>query len=704
MALQEMAHTPASGGGDWHVLSDHLVAVAEMTSRFASAWGAGDLGYWLGYWHDLGKYHPHFQQYLHDAQRHPGRRMRGPDHKAAGAAQVLACGLPPALALIIQAHHGGLTSPAAWKTWFARMQQNGAIAVALERASRVLPQCDSAAPVLLPDGIEHDALATEFFTRMLFSALVDADFLDTERHFHPEQACDRRNEYDLAVFYDQLLASQALISGKEHTTIAVARHTMYQACLAAADHAPGFFRLAMPTGCGKTRSAMAFALKHALQHGLQRIIVAVPFTTVTEQTAAEYRAIFGDVVLEHHSATRDESMRAKLAAENWDAAIVVTTTVQLFESLFGQSTSTCRKVHRLARSVIILDEAQSLPATLLAPILDVLQMLCTSYRASVVLSTATQPAFDTIPAFKNMPAIDIIPDADLWFRRLQRVTYEWQIDVTQSWQSIAQVIRAQPQALAIVNAKSDALALLDALALPDTLYMSSALCGQHRREVLATAQLRLRLGLPCHVIATQVIEAGVDIDFPFVVRALAPLDSIIQAAGRCNRHATQPRGTVVVVRPEQDRSPSGTYHTATAITEMIIRNNDMTQPDVIANYFRLLFATVDTDRNRIQHMRREFEYRNVAEAFRMIPDDSEQVVVTYLSSDAHANAQMHMALSQLRAGQGNMRLLMRILQPYLVAVPRQSLPRYERTKMALRLPCGVAEWQGEYDPVRGLIF
>ncbi|MFW6206810.1 MAG: CRISPR-associated helicase Cas3', partial [Gemmatimonadota bacterium] len=307
----------------------------------------------------------------------------------------------------------------------------------------------------------------------------------------------------------------------------------------------------MPTGGGKTLSGMGFALRHALVHGFERVIVAIPYTSIIEQTADTYRGVFGDGVLEHHSAVASEAhedadpvswhqLWRRLAAENWDARIVVTTTVQLFESVFANRPAPCRKLHNLVGSVLILDEAQTLPSHHLAPILAALSELTAHYRMSVVFCTATQPAVSAQPYAQVFEAArEIVPAPGTYFAALRRVTYEVPASSERwSWQRVADEMRRSDQCLAVVNTKADALALLEVLDAPEVLHLSTNLCGAHRREVLADVRERLQSGRPCRLVSTQVVEAGVDLDFPLVLRAVGPLDRIVQAAGRCNREGS----------------------------------------------------------------------------------------------------------------------------------------------------------------------
>lgn len=710
------AHTPAPGSDKWHLLIDHLRDVAELAREFADEFGAGELAYWLGLWHDIGKCNPAFQQYLLDCYTNPDHKGRGPDHKAAGA-QLTMKHLGP-LAMLVQGHHGGLKDRTDFKTWLAERKKDRATGDALERARRLLSALEPTDALALPARVISDPLSAEFFLRMLFSTLVDADFLDTERHRAAEKASRRTHDISLASLWERFEHSQRQLTDKRNDIVGQARHTMYQACLEAAERAPGLFRLAMPTGGGKTRSAMAFALRHALHNEQRRVIVAVPYISITEQTAATYREIFsgGDddhpVVLEHHSGADAQRIEnedydpsvdwRRLAAENWDAPIIVTTTVQLFESLFANQTSRCRKLHRLARSVIILDEAQALPSHLLDPILDGLRQLCEHYGTTVVLSTATQPAFDSIPAFRSLEAVDIIPQAARWFAALKRVSYEWITDRALSWQEVANFVGDDSQTLVVVNTKKDALALLDALGDPDVLHLSTLLCGAHRRAVISEVKRRLKAGEPCRLVATQVIEAGVDLDFPLALRAMGPLDSIIQVAGRCNREGRLAQGRVIIFKPTEGGLPSGSYHTATDLTGTLVGSGtlDPDNPAHSRDYFERLFATVDLDRDGIQDLREIWDYPEVSQNFRMISDDTEDVIVSY--GDDAARLMVQRAVDQLQHKTSGARALLRRIQPYLVAIPKRTAQQYRRKNLITPVLPELGVWLGKYDSIRGV--
>lgn len=720
-AREAYAHTP-NDSGRWQPLVEHLEGVATLTSEFCTAIGARDAAYWLGLWHDVGKFSPGFQAYLRACVEHPGERHRGPDHKAAGTKLALThLGLA---ALAVQGHHGGLHTRTELKSWLREQEKLPALEDALVRARHSVPDLEPQRPIELPDWIQHDRLAIELFLRFLFSALVDADSLDTERHSHLDRSMRRGSPVGLDELWSRFAQDQANLmradeSDQMSETVRHVRNAVYQDCLRAADLPSGLFRLNVPTGGGKTRSGMAFALWHALRNQQQRIIVAVPFITITEQTVRTYRGIFeravddSPVVLEHHSGEtqvdqNDDDFhpgatRQRLAADNWDAPIVVTTTVQLFESLFSNMRGRSRKIHRLANSVLILDEAQALPIHLLDPILDALRELCQHYGTTVILSTATQPTFEAIPIFAALPAHDIVPDASQYFDQLRRVQYEWCTDDVLEWDDVAQIVRSEHQALAVLNTKRDALALLDSLDEETALHLSTLLCGAHRRQVIESVEEQLRIGMPCHLISTQVIEAGVDLDFPVVLRALGPLDAIIQAAGRCNREGRLEYGRVIVFKPADGGLPPGSYATATGITQSLYNAGslDPDDPATAQQYFRLLLDAVSTDDHGIQPFREALNYPEVADRFQMI-GASESVVITTYGTECEQQ-QVRQYVEQLRSGAPNPRALLRKLQPYLVSLSSYRAERYRQDGFITPIMPGIGEWHGRYDQVRGII-
>ncbi len=729
MTNQLVAHTPRAGSSEWHDLEEHIREVARLARAFAEPFGGATLAYQAGIWHDVGKANPDFQDYLHRCHVDPNQKGTGGDHKAAGA--LLATRFCEPLALLVQGHHGGLKNKAELAGWLTQMQE---VLVTGESTSRVdaaiatlrarIPEIEPSVLLTVPPFV-RDKQSAEFFLRILFSTLVDADFLDTEAHGSPHKTILRGNSISIQELQQRFDTNQNSKRGGSGP-VNIARDTMYQHCLDASCQSPGLFRLAMPTGGGKTRAGMGFALHHAAQHGKRRIIVAVPFISITEQTAGVYREIFDDtdddrpIVLEHHSGagstggdTEDYTPGAvwsRLAAENWDAPIIVTTTVQLFESLFGNRTGVCRKLHWLANSVIILDEAQALPPHLLTPILDGLRELCQNYGATVILSTATQPAFESITVFKDVRAYDIIPDAARYFAALSRVQFEWRLEQPMHWRDVATEMRATPQVLAVLNTKGNALMLLDELDDDDdVLHLSTLLCGAHRRTVIAEVKRRLAAGDPCRLVSTQVIEAGVDLDFPLVMRAMGPLDRIVQAAGRCNREGRlASKGVTIIFNPEGGGLPPGAYRTATDITRALVRSNtlDLDDPAAWRTYFDRLFNTVDLDRERVQQQRAAWNYADVAQRMRMIDEDTEDVIITTYG-DATQKVQVTQAIATIRARIGSARAAFGKLQPFVVSIRAKTAEQYRRQGFVeplvpdSKLTVGI--WHGKYDAIRGIV-
>ena len=697
--------------GHYHKLVDHLQTVADLAREFARPFGGGEVAYYAGLWHDLGKFNPLFQRYL------AGEGNRGPDHKAAGTR--VACQHIGICGLLVQGHHGGLRASQDLSGWLQEKGSEPAVDRALELARAAIPNLEPNGRLQLPEFAARDRVSAELWLRMVFSALVDADFLDTEGHFNPGQTSMREPERDVRKMWERFQQRHRDHAREASDPVDEMRSEIYQACLEAAEHSPGLFRLAVPTGGGKTLSAMGFALRHASIHGLERVVVAVPFTSITQQTAAVYREFLEEhpdaesaTVLEHHSMAESSDgeeydsrqVWARLAAENWDAPVVVTTTVQLFHSLLSNRTSATRKLHRLANSVIVLDEAQSLPPRLLEPILDVLRQLTENYGASVVLSTATQPAFEVIKPFRDTVATEMVPDYPRHFQVLRRVRYEWRTDPALSWIEVADIMRGSSQALTIVNTKKDALELLETLDDADALHLSTLLCGRHRQDVIQEVRRRLDQGEFCRVVSTQVVEAGVDLDFPLVLRAIGPLDSIIQAAGRCNRAGRLDLGRVVVFQPETgSASPFGSYRIATATTRDMLNAGslDLDDPETVSDFFRRLYQFVDSDVEQIQALRKHFDYPEVAARFKMIEDETLDAVVTGYGT-YEERRRIADSIDRLRNGTAASRSILRGLQPWMVQIYRNRAAAMIRAGLLLEVVPGLYEWRGEYHEITGI--
>ena len=407
MPIEFYAHTSPEGSDSWHILSEHLGKVSASAEQFATKFGGGQLAKYAGLWHDLGKYSPTFQQYLRDCRQASEKGLSKPHSYAPHAihgAKLAANVLQP-LAPVIAGHHAGLPCKSKLKHRLCELEEANYQLVLKNAKAQIelTPQPGFEREIRL---LAKDNLGFELLLRMLFSCLVDADYLDTESHFSPEAKAQRKSKITVESLWTQLKPDQeSLIAQAKPTPVNQVRAEVYRACLEAASLTAGVFRLAVPTGGGKTRSGLAFALAHAVQQAQERVIVAVPYTSIIEQTVEVYRGIFGRAaVLEHHSAicpdegneedARRLQAQARLATQNWDVPLVVTTTVQLLESLFSNRPGRCRKIHNIANSVVILDEVQTLPMALLGPTVSMFKRLCEQYNVTLVLCTATQPALE----------------------------------------------------------------------------------------------------------------------------------------------------------------------------------------------------------------------------------------------------------------------------------------------------------------------
>jgi CRISPR-associated endonuclease/helicase Cas3 len=674
-----VAHTPTTPDGKWHSLKGHSSEVADEAMQFTSWFGVAALGFWIGLLHDLGKALRGFQQYLWKCFLASLNGTKPPKsdtpHAAPGA--VLAReillrtraseSLIKALTLTIHAHHSHLKEPGTSRNELKELKatQNlptSEMWAAFDDARRGLP---AKPPLLVMPDVSNRCL--ELLIRMLLSALVDADRRSTERHDNPERFALRERTVQAKDLLPHLIAHVEAMRN-ESTTLGRIRHEVFTHCREMGNQPGGIFRLTVPTGGGKTLASLTFALQHLARNDASVrpdgiVVVALPYTSIIEQTTRVYREIPGlgpDNVLEHHSAVleRDDELtsetkrRLEVAVENWDVPIVVTTTVQLLESLFGNRPSKVRKIHRLAGSVIVLDEFQSLPVSLLAPTMDVLRQLATpvadgGYGATIVLCTATQPSLDSPQLRKvlgDLEPKEIVPNYQEHFTALRRVNYEWRSKDT-SWTDLAAEIKGRPTSLTVLNTRRDAMALLMELhGAPHLFHLSTLLCGAHRQKVLDDVRDRLNQGLPVTLVSTQVVECGVDISFPFVYRAVGPLDRIVQAAGRCNRNFDGPdRGKVVVFNSAEGSQPRGLYKDATEKTLFVMKGQDpevLHDPDFHRSYFHKLYNDQNLDEFGIQDLRETLNFPRVAEEYRLIDSPTSPVVVQYGSAwspalDAH---------------------------------------------------------------------
>lgn len=654
--------------GTKQAVLEHLNQTAELCSRFAAAFGAEDQGKLAGLAHDLGKYSPAFQ-----------RRIRGSpeqvDHSTAGAWECARRGQIFA-AFAVAGHHSGLPDGGGrgdtpgQSTFFGRMNwagQGGPEPYDAWTKELTLPQ------VPAPEGVSTQAEGM-FFTRMLYSCLVDADFLDTEA-FMAQAPVPRGGGEPVGVLEKKLLHH---ISGwfPPKNSLNEQRCGILNRCLEQGEaQEPGLFTLTVPTGGGKTVASLAFALRHARAHGLDRVIYVIPYTSIIEQNAQVFRDILGEEnVLEHHTGVLydideeadPQTVRMAKATENWDKPVVVTTAVQFFESLFAARSSKCRKLHNLARSVIIFDEAQMLPVPYLRPCVFAISQLVKHYGVSAVLCTATQPSLDGLfrEFLPNAAPVELCPPG-LDQTVFRRVTFRR--ESTLSCPALAQQLNDRNQVLCVVNRRKGAQEIYALLDHEGSFHLSTLMCPAHRKAVLKEIRRRLELGLPCRVVSTSLIEAGVDVDFPEVFREEAGLDSVLQAAGRCNREGKRPAEESIVTIFQSETPPPALFHRNIDAGRLALGQFDRPNSrEAISCYFNtLLTVTGKTgqDKESILPLMDDplslMPFRTVAERFRLIEDNTRTVYIPW--------GECAPLLDRLRAGERT-RALFRALGQYSVNV------------------------------------
>jgi CRISPR-associated endonuclease/helicase Cas3 len=732
------AHSP-NVHGDWHALVDHLQGTARLARQFAEPFGGGDAAFFAGLAHDAGKASDAWQQGLLQAEA-AGSRV-GVEHKTLGVylAGARRAGL---LQLVLHGHHGGLTNPQVVRSSLrdhddAEGRRRRSDAEAALRG--LVPELFAPAPIHLPQGFQ-DPLEQEFLIRLLFSCLVDADGLDTEAHRLGLAAPRVRSAADMGELWERFESRRkAWLAGRLASPVDRWRDDVYAASVDAALGPTGLYRLPAPTGSGKTPASAGFALRHAAEHGKARVIVAVPFTTITEQNAKQYRRLLDPedesgvpVVLEHHSSVElDESSSQyrwqRLAAENWDAPFVVTTTVQLFESLFGRKPARMRRVHRLANAVIVLDEVQALPHGLLPPIVDGLRILAERFGTTVLLASATQPELWALGPLRHVPMRDVLVDPAPLYRVLRRARYRWWLEPKPTLEQVARRVAGDSQALVVVNTVRDARTMfgfLRAFASEEVTvrHLSTAMCAQHRRDVLDEVRRLLKDDRPVMLVSTQLIEAGVDVDFPVVYRALAPADSLQQAAGRANREGRlgTEGGLVVVFDPADGGMPSA-YHTQVGVTaeHFGAGSADPDELGALARYYRALYQALaiegrGSQASTIQRNRAQGDFLAVADgplrdagrsstrdrrlAFRMIDDDTVPVVVNYQPAEPDGErVAVPDLLAQLRSADTPNVDVLRALQPFVTSLRRTTRDRPEVAAWCRPVLGDLVEWVGRYD-------
>jgi CRISPR-associated endonuclease/helicase Cas3 len=673
---------------DWQSLEEHLRKTSDLCRQFAEQFNAGNWGELAGRFHDLGKGSREFQAYLRHENKieddftayYDSRSRR--DHATFGARHLhkLSQDAGKMLAYCIAGHHNGL------QNWSDGTSSGGLKHRLADKAIKEVlfsfeqqPMLPKQPPLQIDQKLFGFQL--QFFIRMLFSCLIDADRLDTERFCSPDKAEKRINELPLQelhrVFSENFGSMRAKAKKKAaQSKVNEIREKVLADCLVAAQRQPGLFTLTVPTGGGKTLASLAFALEHAQRHKqIRRIIYVIPFTSIIEQNAKVFREMLGnEAVLEHHSnfTPDDADWKSKLAAENWDAPVVVTTNVQFFDSFFACKTSPCRKLHNVAGSIIIFDEVQAIPVERLQPCLEVLRELTRNYGVTAVLCTATQPAIGNSDEFKNgldLEQAEIIRDVPQLFKELQRTRMTWLGKQTQ--EEIAAKLRQEEQVLCVVSTRDQALTLFEQIKEEKkdaTFHLSALMYPLHRSRVLQEIRERLRLGQSCRVVSTQLIEAGVDVDFPVVYRSLAGMDSIAQAAGRCNREGLLAIGEVFVYEPEEIPSASYFRQTADSAKRLFDRFADkFLEPECIQEYFADYFwknqNKMDKDDTlgtcQAGAQKGEFAFEDIA-AFKMI-DNANMAIVIALEDEALQ------LVSQLEYAE-HPRNILRKLQNYTVQV------------------------------------
>lgn len=697
---------------EWEPLQHHLAAVGSRAAEFAAVFGWAEAARAAGLLHDIGKVSLPYQDYI-SQPRQAAVVAKGPDHSTAGAREAVGAypgKLGRLLAFAIAGHHAGLADGGKLDSRLSPDYRIETYHGWREHAGR-LPTPARLKPIQSPMLCAHKGFSEAFLARMLFSCLVDADFLETEKFYAQSEgrSSDRGGHAELPELRRRLRDHMAsMAAGAPDTGVNRLRARVLDHAVGKAELQPGLFTLTVPTGGGKTLASLSFALEHAVRHRLRRVVYVIPFTSIIEQTAAVFRKALGTDrdVLEHHSSfdweqatKRDDAddegpdglSKLKKAAENWDAPIVVTTAVQFFESLFASRASRCRKLHNLAGAVIVMDEAQTLPIDMLLPCMVAIDELARNYGASVVLCTATQPALRLIDGFRDGLAIDeereLAPDPQALYAALKRVAVETLPEPIAD-DVVAARFAEQDRMLCIVNTRAHARALFEAIReLPGATHLTTLMCPRHRRAVLEGVRQRLKAGRPVRLVATSLIEAGVDVDFPEVWRAAAGLDSIAQAAGRCNREGSLPMGRTVVFTPADVKPPRAVnafWQAARQVADAY--RDDLLGLDAIRAYFSELYwqkgrdalDALDVDGRRgvlaaIAERSDDFSFpfRSIAEAFRLIDDVMAPVIVPW-------DDEARKLLDEIRGADRPLAGHLRRLQQYVVGIPPRERDEWLR--------------------------
>lgn len=662
--------------GEWHIQTneEHCEGVARLAAEFASEFGLAEWGRMMGLLHDRGKEGDGFQAYIRRSSGYDTMSFSTSkkDHSYVGA--ILAHRHPYDnfywLSNAIAGHHRGLYD-------IHDLEPDMKEAIPNE-VSQTIPNVKLPLPKFR--FTSNDA---NHISRMLFSCLVDADWLDTERFMDSDKAADRGNFSTLDELNQRLHTYLQKLKALPSTPLNDLRNEIQAKCADAATLDPGFFELTVPTGGGKTIASVIWAIRHALIYNKKRVIIAIPFTSIIVQTAAKLREIFGEGnVVEHHSAINESAAddRSLLACENWDAPIVVTTNVQLFESMFSNRPAACRKLHSIANSVVILDEVQTLPLSFLQPIVDAMSSYAKLFGTSFLFCTASQPILDGqrkgcgVDPFKGIERSrirSVISEDMRLHDRLRRTTISID-DTPYSYGSLAEILRKYKRVLCIVSSRRHALELYDELSKDTditTIHLSRSMCSAHILEKIN--EIKQTLADPdkeIRVVSTQLIEAGVDIDFPVVYRQLAGLDSILQAAGRCNREGKMKEGQTIVFSFKDDRQSSFLRFASDTMKDMISQSpdTDWLSPGTMRKYYeKLYYRTQCFDTNGVGKLLgnpKSCQFEEACDKFHLIDEVGSNIIVNFGNAEA---------LIQQLIDKGPSRKLSRQLGRFSVTVPQR---------------------------------
>lgn len=614
-------------------IKEHLKGTAEQAGKFAEQFGNSDWGFCCGMLHDIGKYSENFQK------RITGENNRQVDHSTAGAQLCLKKkGLYEILSYCIAGHHtglpdsGGMSDRNGAPTLMGRMRKTIDDYQAYQREIKI-PELKTV-PFDARKAVNPD-FSLSVFIRMIYSCLVDADFLDTE-YFMKNGKIKRDSGKSMDVLLKRLESYiSGWLSNNEINTINGRRTEILKYCLESGKNAKGLFRLTVPTGGGKTIASLAFALRHAVEHDMSRIIYVIPYTSIIEQNAEVFRKILGkENVLEHHSnvdfESSEELIPMQLASENWDKPVIVTTNVQFFESLFANKSSKCRKLHNICNSVIIFDEAQMLPNDYLKPCVSMIEELLDHYRTSIVLCTATQPAL--ISFFKNKTqAIELCPRMEEQFAFFERVSFRNIGKIAE--EQLVEQLAEEVQALCIVNTKKKAQHLYQSLKGRGVYHLSTTMYPNHRRRILNEIRERLKNQDKCILISTSLVEAGVDLDFQNVYRQVAGVDSIIQAGGRCNREGKcdKENSLVIIFQFEKKEYMPGQRQQMDITENILAEHWDISSLKTIDEYFKRLytFKSESLDKKKImdEFKNKKYNFAKVGKEFKLIEENTKTIFI-----------------------------------------------------------------------------